>query len=114
VTFTQATVAHRESGAALVPDTIVPATIPPTSTVAPSLIARPPDVVSGIEVLAPLSTGAVLTFGDSITDGYQAQKDGAPETTEGVDADGRWPDMLGRRRSADSTPMHWVKQASRR
>ncbi|MET0701547.1 MAG: SGNH/GDSL hydrolase family protein [Mycobacterium sp.] len=56
--------------------------------------------VSGIEVLAPMSTGAVLTFGDSITDGYQAQKDGEPETTEGLDADGRWPDVLGRRLGA--------------
>jgi lysophospholipase L1-like esterase len=61
--------------------------------------------VSGIEVLAPLSTGAVLTLGDSITDGYQAQKDGTPETIEGIDADGRWPDVLARRLIAAGRPL---------
>jgi lysophospholipase L1-like esterase len=61
--------------------------------------------VSGIEVLAPMSTGAVLTLGDSITDGYQGQKDGTPEATESIDADGRWPDVLARRLGTASRPL---------
>ena len=61
--------------------------------------------VTGVEVLAPRSTGAVLALGDSITDGYQAQKDGTPETAEGIDADGRWPDVLGRRLGAAGRPL---------
>jgi lysophospholipase L1-like esterase len=61
--------------------------------------------VSGIEVLAPKSDGAVAALGDSITDGYQGQKDGVPETTEGIDADGRWPDVLARRLQAANRPL---------
>ena len=58
--------------------------------------------VTGLEVQAPLSVGAVVALGDSITDGYQAVPAGTPETIEGIDADGRWPDVLGRRlREAD-------------
>jgi lysophospholipase L1-like esterase len=64
--------------------------------------------VSGIEVLAPLSDGAVATLGDSITDGYQGQKDGTPEALEGIDADGRWPDVLARRLSAAGRPLSVV------
>jgi hypothetical protein len=47
--------------------------------------------VSGIEVLAPLSNGAVVALGDSITDGYQAVPAGTPESLEGIDADGNDP-----------------------
>ncbi len=65
--------------------------------------ARP--FVSGIEVLAPLSVGAVVTLGDSITDGYQAVPAGTPETLEGIDADGRWPDVLGRRLQNAGQPL---------
>ena len=61
--------------------------------------------VSGIEALAPRPTGAVLALGDSITDGYQAEQDGIPETTEGLDADGRWPDVLGRRLGVAGRPL---------
>ena len=61
--------------------------------------------VSGVEVLAPLSDGAVAALGDSITDGYQAVPAGAPETLEGIDADGRWPDDLARRLSAAGRPL---------
>ncbi|MDR3665112.1 MAG: SGNH/GDSL hydrolase family protein [Mycobacterium sp.] len=57
--------------------------------------ARP--FVEGIEVQAPRSTGAVVTLGDSITDGYQATPTGMPEAVEGIDVDGRWPDNLARR-----------------
>ncbi len=64
--------------------------------------------VSGIEVLAPLSNGAVAALGDSITDGYQGQKDGTPEALEGIDADGRWPDVLARRLGAAGRPLSVV------
>jgi lysophospholipase L1-like esterase len=61
--------------------------------------------VSGIEVLAPLSNGAVVALGDSITDGYQGQPPGTPESPEGIDADGRWPDVLARRLGTASRPL---------
>lgn len=61
--------------------------------------------VSGVEVLAPMSDGAVVALGDSITDGYQAVPAGAPETMEGIDADGRWPDDLARRLAAADRPL---------
>lgn len=61
--------------------------------------------VSGVEVLAPMSDGAVVALGDSITDGYQAVPAGAPETLEGIDADGRWPDDLARRLAAADRPL---------
>lgn len=62
-------------------------------------------LVSGIEVMAPLSNGSVVTLGDSITDGYQGLPAGAPETPEGIDADGRWPDVLARRLDAAARPL---------
>ena len=55
-------------------------------------------IVSGIEVLAPLSTGATVTLGDSITDG-------TTEAPEGIDADGRWPDVLAHRLDAAGRPL---------
>jgi lysophospholipase L1-like esterase len=61
--------------------------------------------VTGIEVLAPLSDGAIAIIGDSITDGYQGQPAGTPETAEGIDADGRWPDDLARRLSTAGRPL---------
>lgn len=61
--------------------------------------------VSGVEVLAPLSDGAVAALGDSITDGYQAVPAGVPENLEGIDADGRWPDDLARRLAAANRPL---------
>lgn len=61
--------------------------------------------VSGIEVQSPLSNGAVVALGDSITDGYQAVPAGTPEAVEGIDADGRWPDVLGRRLDVADRPL---------
>jgi lysophospholipase L1-like esterase len=61
--------------------------------------------VTGIEVLAPLSNGAIAALGDSITDGYQGQPAGTPETPETIDADGRWPDVLAHRLSNASRPL---------
>jgi lysophospholipase L1-like esterase len=46
--------------------------------------------VSSIDVRAPKSASAVVTFGDSITDGYQRG---------GLDQDARYPDFLARRPS---------------
>lgn len=61
--------------------------------------------MTGIDVLAPRSTGAVVTLGDSITDGYQEPPSGPPEAQEGIDADGRWPDVLARRLRAANRPL---------
>jgi lysophospholipase L1-like esterase len=43
--------------------------------------------LSGVEVMAAGNTGAIVTFGDSITDGTQST----------ADADKRWPDQLAQR-----------------
>jgi lysophospholipase L1-like esterase len=56
-------------------------------------------------VLAPLSTGAVVALGDSITDGYQEPPAGPPEALEGIDADGRWTDVLAHRLDAAGRPL---------
>lgn len=47
-------------------------------------------LLSRVEVIAPPQTGAVVTFGDSITDG----------TRSTPDTNGRWPDELARRLAA--------------
>ncbi len=46
--------------------------------------------VDGLDVHAPATSGTVVAFGDSITDGYQSQ----------VGANTRWPDYLARRLAA--------------
>ena len=68
-------------------------------------------LVTGLDVRVARPLGAVVTFGDSITDGYQGQAPaGVPESPEGVDANGRWPTFsagaCGRPvyRSRSSTP----------
>lgn len=48
--------------------------------------------LSGVDVLAPRVTGAVVTLGDSITDG----------TGSSTDADTRWPDFLAARLRAEA------------
>jgi lysophospholipase L1-like esterase len=62
----------------------------PVSTTAPSwfLLAR-------VEVMAPESVGAIVTFGDSITDG----------TGSTPNSNGRWPDQLARRLNQPSSPV---------
>ena len=62
-------------------------------------------LVTGIDVLAPPSNGAIVALGDSITDGYQELPSGPPESPEGIDADGRWPDVLARRLRAANRPL---------
>ncbi|MDQ1458489.1 MAG: hypothetical protein QOH28_4109 [Actinomycetota bacterium] len=60
--------------------------------------------VTGLDVRA--KAAAVVTFGDSITDGYQGQGPaGVPETKEGIDANGRWPDVLAKRLRAAGLPL---------
>ena len=49
--------------------------------------------VSGVDVVAPAKAGAVVTLGDSITDGHGA-------TTNGND---RWPDVLASRMQANKS-----------
>jgi lysophospholipase L1-like esterase len=61
--------------------------------------------VVGVDVLAQLSTGAVVAFGDSLTDGYQGSPVGFPEAREGLDADARYPDVLARRLRAAGRPL---------
>ena len=70
--------------------------------------ARP--FVTGIEVLAPRSTGAVVTLGDSITDGYQQPAPTGAEAQDSLDADGRWPDVLARRLLAANRPLSVLNQ----
>lgn len=62
--------------------------------------------VTGLDVRTSKPAGAVVAFGDSISDGYQGQGPaGVPETKEGIDANGRWPDVLGRRLRAARIPL---------
>ncbi len=62
--------------------------------------------VAGIEARAPNSAGAVVAFGDSITDGFQGQApDGTPEVTSTLNTNGRWPDDLARRLIAAHIPL---------
>jgi lysophospholipase L1-like esterase len=68
-----------------------------------STTARP--YVTGVDVTAPAASGAVVAFGDSITDGFQGYLPGVPETTEGLDADARYPDHLARRLGAAGVPL---------
>ncbi len=57
--------------------------------VAMSAAAKPASwfLLSRVEVSAPANTGAVVTFGDSITDGARST----------VDTNSRWPDVLAKR-----------------
>jgi lysophospholipase L1-like esterase len=61
--------------------------------------------VTGIDVLAPRSNGAVVTLGDSITDGFQQPAPTGAEAQDSLDADGRWPDVLARRLLAANRPL---------
>jgi lysophospholipase L1-like esterase len=61
--------------------------------------------VTGVDVRAPAGTGAVVALGDSLTDGYDGSRIGVPETKDGVDADGRYTDVLARRLRAARRPL---------
>lgn len=60
--------------------------------------------VTGIDVLAP-GVGAVVTLGDSITDGFQEPTPTGAESQDSLDTDGRWPDVLARRLLAANRPL---------
>jgi lysophospholipase L1-like esterase len=61
--------------------------------------------LSGVDVLAPGRSGAVVAFGDSITDG------GFSEVARPAGArDTRWPDVLGRRLVRAGRPLSVVNQ----
>jgi lysophospholipase L1-like esterase len=62
------------------------------------------DFLDGIDVLAPGDEGAVVAFGDSITDGFQATPSGS-EVSSHIDANGRYPDDLQRRLIAAKVPL---------
>lgn len=55
--------------------------------------------LAGVDVRVPRRTGAVVAFGDSITDGFQGSPTpGMPvEGEAGLDANARYPDFLSRR-----------------
>jgi lysophospholipase L1-like esterase len=52
---------------------------------------------SQLDVQAPGSTGAVVAFGDSLTDGYEGSPSPLAPNREPIDADGAYPDVLQRR-----------------
>ena len=62
--------------------------------------------VDGLDVLAPGDVGAVVAFGDSITDGFQTSAAATllPETASTLNTNGRWPDDLQRRLFAAGDP----------
>jgi lysophospholipase L1-like esterase len=61
--------------------------------------------VTGIDVKASRRTGAVVALGDSLTDGYDGSPIGVPETRDGVDANGRYTDVLARRLRSAGRPL---------
>ena len=61
--------------------------------------------VVGVDIRASATTGAVVAFGDSLTDGYQGSPVGVPEAADGLDADARYPDVLARRLRAAGRPL---------
>ncbi len=61
--------------------------------------------VSGLDVRASRSTGAVVALGDSLTDGAQNQANGVIESPAGLDADVRYTDWLARRLRAEQLPL---------
>jgi len=56
--------------------------------------------VVGLDVLAPLATAAVVTLGDSLTDGFQGPPATLPEDTATLGLNQRYPDFLQRRINA--------------
>lgn len=64
--------------------------------------------VTGMDTLAP-GTGAVVTLGDSLTDGYQTGAPNptgpSPELPAGLDENVRWPDRLARRINEQGLPL---------
>jgi lysophospholipase L1-like esterase len=61
--------------------------------------------LDGLEVSAPARTGAMVAFGDSITDGFQGQKSPLVEELSTINTNGRYPDDLQRRITAAGIPL---------
>jgi lysophospholipase L1-like esterase len=53
--------------------------------------------LAGVDVRAPRSAGAVVAFGDSITDGFQVTGPGMVEDPAVMDRNARYPDFLAER-----------------
>jgi lysophospholipase L1-like esterase len=62
----------------------------------PGKVDSPWFYLSGVDVLNASADGAVVVFGDSISDGF----------TSGLGANGRWPDLLARRLAALPAAKH--------
>jgi lysophospholipase L1-like esterase len=60
--------------------------------------------LDGVDVRAPGATGAVVTVGDSITDGFQGTS-ASKEDLSTIDTNGRYPDDLERRLEAAGIPL---------
>lgn len=60
--------------------------------------------LTGVDVLAPRSTGAVVTMGDSITDGTQAEVLPFVLSAANIDAFASYPDQLANRIAAAGLP----------
>jgi lysophospholipase L1-like esterase len=60
--------------------------------------------LDGVDVRAPGPTGAVVAFGDSLTDGYQAKSNGIEQLAT-IDTNGRYPDDLARRLIDGQVPL---------
>ena len=56
--------------------------------------------LSELDVLAPEQAGAVVAFGDSITDGYQGFQIDLVENQADMNQNARWPDFLAQRLAA--------------
>jgi lysophospholipase L1-like esterase len=61
--------------------------------------------LDGVDVRAPLRTGAVVTFGDSITDGFQGNRSPGAEQLKTIGTNGRYPDDLQRRIDSAHIPL---------
>jgi lysophospholipase L1-like esterase len=64
-----------------------------------------------LDVQAPASTGVVVAFGDSLTDGYEGSPSPLVANAEGLDADGAYPDALQRRLLAAGDPAFSIVNA---
>jgi lysophospholipase L1-like esterase len=74
-----------------------------------SLITRSWLYVDGLDVQAPTTTGAVVAFGDSITEGFVGSNAASvPSDPSVADHNGRYPDDLQRRLSAAGIPLSMV------
>jgi lysophospholipase L1-like esterase len=60
--------------------------------------------LAGVDAVTPGPTGAVVAFGDSITDGFQATRSGSEDMST-IDTNGRYPDDLARRLLAARVPL---------